>query len=188
MQQFFSVGLSALWGRVRFYTQRCVDLQPTCTGLISDGAFSPFRPFRAGFSVGLSALLGECGAITSDGAARQTPLLPLVTVSYRCRHLSTARECGGLWQTVWCCKAHTPASATRRRGKLFCAQTMSDRSDWSDWSDLSAAFAAATTIVDMRTTRQHSRAAANCGIRCHAAFICTARATAALHRLLRTHP
>jgi hypothetical protein len=55
-------------------------------------------------------------------------------------------------QTVWCCNAHTPAFATRRRGKLFCAQTMSDWSDKSDWSDLSAAFAADTTIVDMRIT------------------------------------
>ena len=50
--------------------------------------FQPLLLFQSRFSIGLSALLGECGAITSDGAARQTPLLPLVTVSYRCRHLS----------------------------------------------------------------------------------------------------
>ena len=38
---------------------------------------------------------------------------------------------------------------------------MSDRSDKSDRSDLSAAFAAATTIIDMRIPQQHSRVAAD---------------------------
>jgi hypothetical protein len=38
---------------------------------------------------------------------------------------------------------------------------MSDWSDKSDRSDLSAAFAADTTIIDMRTPQQHSRAAAD---------------------------
>ena len=42
----------------------------------------------------------------------------------------------------------------------MCAQTVSDRSDKSDRSDLSAAFAAATTIIDMRIPQQHGRAAA----------------------------
>ena len=37
--------------------QRCADLQPACTGLTSYGAFSPFCPFRAGYSIGLTALL-----------------------------------------------------------------------------------------------------------------------------------
>ena len=87
----FSVGLSALWGRERFYTQRGVDLQPTCTGLTAYGAFSPFCSFRADFLSGFQPFWGSVvlyGAASSIKAARQTPLLPLVTVSYRCRHLS----------------------------------------------------------------------------------------------------
>ena len=64
------------------HTQGCPDFQPGYPGLISDGAFSPFRPFRAGFSVGLSALWGRvrlytqrcagfqpaCTGLTADGA------------------------------------------------------------------------------------------------------------------------
>ena len=34
------------------HTQRRAGFQPACTGLISDGAFSPFRSFRADFLSG----------------------------------------------------------------------------------------------------------------------------------------
>ena len=93
-------------------------------------------------------------------AARQNPLLPLVTVSFRCRHLPYSPRMRQIRQTVWCCNAHTPP-LLRDGAALLCAQTMSDRSDKSDWSDLSAANAADTTIVDMRIPQQHGRAAAD---------------------------
>ena len=60
-----------------------------------------------------------------------------------------------MWQTVWCCKAHTPPLL--RDGAASCCARNVERT----LTDLSAAFAAATTIVDMRIPLPHGSAAAN---------------------------
>ena len=45
------------------YTQGCAPFQGACPGLISDGTYSPFRPFRAFKNLALSAIIITVSAV-----------------------------------------------------------------------------------------------------------------------------